>query len=82
MGGQGGGKAGGELRRGRGDRYGASGPGAEARGQPRGAGHTSAARAAAPLLRDLEWAGQRGALQPHTADLAGLQEMQVQGLAL
>lgn len=37
-------------------------------------GRTSAARTAAPLLRDLEQAGQGRAGLPHTADLAGLQE--------
>lgn len=75
VGGQGVGKAGGELRRGR---WGGLEPRGRSQGAPHGAGHTSAARAAAPRLCDLQRAGQRWALQPHAADLAGLWETQLQ----
>lgn len=75
MGGQGGEKTGGEFE---GKEVGQM-EAHWAQGQKQGAappaGHTSAARAAAPLLGDLEWAGQGWAPQPHTADVAGLQRM-------
>ena len=75
MAGQGGGKAGGE-------RGGADGgtrhPATDTRGRLPLTRRASAARTAAPLLRDLEQAGQGWAGLPHTADLAGLWERHAQ----
>lgn len=59
-------------------RWGSMGPRGQIKGAAPLARHTSAAWAAAPLLCDLEWAGQGWALQPHTADLTSLQEIQGQ----